>query len=80
MKQKAESSSVTYYIIYYDLFGGSVNRNNVLNCLYFVILFLCITTCFGPYGPSSGGIYTVTYGSYYAYNGSVFRLYNSYIY
>jgi hypothetical protein len=27
------------------------------------------TTGFGPYGPSSGGIYTVSYGSYYACNG-----------
>jgi hypothetical protein len=44
------------------------------------IVFLYSTTCFGPYGPSLGGIYTVTYGSYYAYNGSDFRLHNLYIY
>jgi hypothetical protein len=54
-----------------DLFGGAINRNNVFSCFYFLILFLYTSTCFGPYGPSSGGIYTVTYGSYYVYSGSV---------
>jgi hypothetical protein len=34
------------------------------------------TTCFGLYRPSSGEIYTVVFRSYYAYNGSVFRLFN----
>jgi hypothetical protein len=64
----------------YDLFGGAINRNNVFNCFYFLILFLYTTTCFSPYGPSSGGIYTVTCRSYYTYNGSVFKLYNLYVY
>jgi hypothetical protein len=62
-----------------DLLGGAINRNNVFICFYFLILILYTITCFGPCGPSSGGIYTVTYGSYYAYNIS-FRLYNLYIY
>jgi hypothetical protein len=35
-----------------------------------------ITTCFGLYRPSSGEIYIVIFKSYYAYNGSVFRLYS----
>jgi hypothetical protein len=40
-----------------------------------------ITTCFGLYRPSSSEIYTVVFGSYYAYNGSVFRQYSHiYIY
>jgi hypothetical protein len=62
--------------INYDLFGGVVNRNNGFNCFYFFISFQYTTTCFGPYGPSSGGIYTATYRSYYAYKRSIFRLYN----
>jgi hypothetical protein len=48
--------------------------------VFILLFFLYTTTCFGPYMPSSGEIYTVTYGSYHAYNGSVFRLYNVYIF
>jgi hypothetical protein len=34
-----------------------------------------LTTCFGPYGPSSGEIYTIRYfnGLFFYYNGSVAR-------
>jgi hypothetical protein len=38
-----------------------------------------ITTCYGLYRPSSGGIHTVVFKSYYAYNRSVLRLYSPYI-
>jgi hypothetical protein len=45
------------------------SRTQATEFSFYSILYT--TTCFGPYGSSSGGIYTVTYGSYYAYNGSV---------
>jgi hypothetical protein len=35
-----------------------------------------ITACFGLYRTSSGEIYTVAFKSYYASNGSIFRLYS----
>jgi ABC-type cobalt transport system substrate-binding protein len=35
-----------------------------------------VTTCFGLYRPSSGEIHSHLFKSYYAYNGSVFRLYS----
>jgi hypothetical protein len=44
--------------MFYDLFGGTVDSNNVFNCFYFLILFSYTTTCFGPYVPSSSGIYS----------------------
>jgi hypothetical protein len=37
---------------------------------FLFILFLYTAACFDPYGPSSGGMYTVTYGRYYAYSRS----------
>jgi hypothetical protein len=67
----AQTNAIVKNIADGGLFGGAVNRNSVFNCFYFLILFLHTTTCLGPYGPSSGGIYTVTYGSYYPYNGFV---------
>jgi hypothetical protein len=38
---------------YIIIFGGAVNRNSIFLNHYFIP-----TTCFGPYGPSSGRIYT----------------------
>jgi hypothetical protein len=60
----------------YDLFGGCRQSQQFL----FLYSPFYITTCFGLYRPSSGEMYTVVFRSYYAYNGSVFRLYSPYIY
>jgi hypothetical protein len=38
------------------IFGGAINRNSILsNGFYY---YFIPTICFGPYGPSSGGICT----------------------
>jgi hypothetical protein len=38
------------------IFGGAVNHNSIFSeCFYY---YFIPTTCFGPYGPSSDGIYT----------------------
>jgi hypothetical protein len=59
------------YIHVYDLFGGAVNCNN----FYFLILFTSLHVSAST-GHPQVKIYTVVlFRSYYAYNGSVFRLY-----
>jgi hypothetical protein len=52
----------------------AVNRNKVPICQLSLFIFLPLTTCSGPYGPSSGeNIQLMLYEDYSYYNGSAVR-------
>jgi hypothetical protein len=52
----------------------AVNRNKVPICQLSLFISLSLTTCFGPYRPSSGeDIQLMLYEDYSHYNGSTVR-------
>jgi hypothetical protein len=59
--------------LYIKIFGGVVNRNSIFSNSF--NYYFIPTTCFSPYGPSSGGIYTSQLlGAIYAITDPLLRL------